>query len=307
MPDYILHHYDASPFARKAQWYFGFKGLAWRSVVIPMVMPKPLLMPLTGGYRRTPVMQIGADVYFDTSLIAAELERRHPAPSFYPAGGEGMAAMLTAYADQNLFLPAANFSLAHLADKLPAEFFDDRAKLMNRPPTPVEKLKAAVPLFKSQMYLQLDRLENALADGRQFLLGDKPGLADFAVAHPLWMVGCNSGKRVAAGLDPYPAARAWLARVDGIGTGTRTELDAREALAIAKAAAPETPGASEDVEGAPRLGARVSAQSEDRTPEPVVGEVVLVRRNEVALRRNDPEVGEIVVHMPRAGFVFKPA
>ncbi|MCW5770563.1 MAG: glutathione S-transferase family protein [Rhodospirillaceae bacterium] len=306
MPDFILHHYDASPFAHKAQWYFGFKQLAWRSVVIPMVMPKPLLMPLTGGYRRTPVMQIGADIYFDTSLIAAELERRQPAPSFYPAGGEGMAAMMTAYADQNLFLPAANFSLAQLADRMPAGFFEDRAAMMNRPVTPVEKIKAAVPLFKTQMYMQLDRVESLLADGRAFALGDKAGLADFALAHPLWMVGYNSGKRVAAGLDPYPTVRAWLARVEAIGTGTRTEMEAAEALAIAKAATPETPRASEEIEGAPKLGTRVSAISEDRTPEPVVGEVVMVRRNEVALGRRDPEAGEIVVHMPRAGFIFKP-
>jgi glutathione S-transferase len=263
-------------------------------------------MPLTGGYRRTPVMQIGADIYCDTSLIAAELERRHPAPSFYPAGGEGMAAMLTAYADQNLFLPAANFGLSQVADKLPPAFFEDRARMMNRPATPVEKIKAATPLFKAQMYIQLDRLAGALGDGRPFLLGDAPGLADFAVAHPLWLVGYGSGKRVAAGLDPYPVVRAWLARVEGIGTGTRSELDAKEALAIAKAAAPETPGPSEEVEGAPRLGAMVSAMAEDRTPEPVVGEVVRVRRNEVALRRNDREVGEIVVHLPRAGFAFKP-
>ncbi len=158
MPEIILHQYDSSPFAYKARLYMGFKKLAWRAVEIPMVMPKPLLMPLTGGYRKTPVMQIGADIYFDTSLIAAELERRHPSPSFYPAGGEAMAQIFTAWADQNLFLPAANFSLSLVAEKLPAVFFEDRAKMMNRPVTPVEKMKAATPLFKMQMCLQLDRL-----------------------------------------------------------------------------------------------------------------------------------------------------
>jgi glutathione S-transferase len=307
VPDYILHHYDTSPFAQKSRWCFGLKQLAWRSVVIPLVMPKPLLMPLTGGYRRTPVMQIGADIYFDTSLIAAELERRQPSPTLYPAGGEGLAAIFTGWADQNLFLPCVNFALSQVADRLPPEFFEDRAKMRGVPPTPVEKIKAALPLFKSQMYLQLDRLASVLADGRQFLLGDKPGLADFSAAHPVWMVGMGSGKRVAAGLDPYPSVRAWLERVNAVGAGTRTELDAKEALAIAKAATPETPRPSEEVEGAPKLGARVSLQTEDRVPEPVVGEVVGVWRNEVAIRRNDPEAGEIVVHAPRAGFIIRPA
>jgi len=307
VPDFILHHYDSSPFAQKARWYFGLKKLAWRSVAIPMVMPKPLLMPLTGGYRKTPILQIGADVYFDTSLIAAEIERRQPAPTLFPVGGEGMAAVLGAWGDQNLFLPAANFSLSQLADRLPASFFEDRAKMMNRPVTPIEKIKAATPLFKSQMYLQLDRLVDIFADGRKFLLGDRPGLADFAVAHPLWMVGMNSGKRVAAGLDPYPSVRAWVERVAAVGEGTRTEMSGEEALALAKAAAPEKPRESEPVEGAPALGARVSVQTEDRAPEPVTGEVVLVRRNEIAIRRNDPEAGEIVVHFPRAGFIVRPA
>lgn len=307
MPDYILHQYDASPFAYKARLCMGFKKLAWRAVEIPMVMPKPLLMPLTGGYRKTPVMQIGADIYFDTSLIAAELERRNPDPTFYPAGGEAMAQIFTAWADQNLFLPAANFSLSLVADKLPPVFFEDRAKMMNRPATPVDKMKAATPLFKMQMCLQLDRLANLLSDGRDFLLGPKPGLADIAVAHPLWMAAKNSGKRSAAAFDPYPAVRAWIDRVDAIGQGTRTPVSGEEALAVAKAATPETPRASEEIEGAPKLGSRISVVTEDRTPEPVVGEVVFVARNEVAIRRSAPETGEVVIHVPRAGFVFRPA
>jgi glutathione S-transferase len=307
VPDYILHQYDSSPFAYKARLCMGFKKLAWRAVEIPVVMPKPLLMPLTGGYRRTPVMQIGADIYLDTSLIAAELERRHPSPSFYPAGGAAMAQIMTAWADQNLFLPAANYSLSIVADKLPAAFFEDRAKMMNRPVTPLEKMKAATPLFKMQMSLQLDRLANLLADGRSYLLGDKPGLADIAVQHPLWMAAKNSGRRSAAAFDAYPVLRAWIDRVDAIGQGTRSAMSGEEALAIAKAASPEPPRASEEIEGAPKLGSRVSIQTEDRTPEPVVGEVVFVDRNEIAIRRSAPEVGDVVVHAPRVGFMIRSA
>ena len=39
----------------------GFKGLAWKSVEQPPILPKPDLTPLTGGYRRIPVLQEGAD------------------------------------------------------------------------------------------------------------------------------------------------------------------------------------------------------------------------------------------------------
>ena len=81
MSDLILHHYPTSPFAEKARLMLGFKNLAWRGVEIPPIAPKPDLTPLTGGYRRTPVLQDGADVWCDTRLIARELERRVPSPT----------------------------------------------------------------------------------------------------------------------------------------------------------------------------------------------------------------------------------
>ena len=56
----ILHHFDQSLFSEKIRVIFGFKRLTWTSVRISRIMPRPNLMPLTGGYRRTPVMQIGA-------------------------------------------------------------------------------------------------------------------------------------------------------------------------------------------------------------------------------------------------------
>src|ERR1700742_3341774 len=80
MADLILHHYPNSPFAEKVRVGLGLKQLAWKSVIIPNMMPKPDLMPLTGGYRKTPVLQVGADIYCDTQLIMLEIERRCPKP-----------------------------------------------------------------------------------------------------------------------------------------------------------------------------------------------------------------------------------
>ena len=48
MADLILHHYPLSPFAEKIRLMLGLKGLSWRSVHIPMLMPKPGLVALTG-------------------------------------------------------------------------------------------------------------------------------------------------------------------------------------------------------------------------------------------------------------------
>ena len=79
MTEPILHHYPVSPFAEKIRTMLGFKRLGWKSVQIPVVLPKHDVVALTGGYRKTPILQIGADIYCDTALIARVLERlAHP-------------------------------------------------------------------------------------------------------------------------------------------------------------------------------------------------------------------------------------
>ena len=103
MSELILHHYAMSPFSEKVRLIMGFKKLTWRSVLIPPVMPKPDVIALTGGYRKTPVLQIGADIYCDTALIARVLEARQPPPTLYPADAP-LAVPLGQWADNYLFL-----------------------------------------------------------------------------------------------------------------------------------------------------------------------------------------------------------
>ena len=74
----ILHQYDISPFSQKAQKMMGLKGLAWSSVEMPLIAPKPDVEALTGGYRGTPVLQIGADVFVDNWMIARALDQAAP-------------------------------------------------------------------------------------------------------------------------------------------------------------------------------------------------------------------------------------
>ena len=127
MTDIILHHYDTSPYSEKVRLGLGLKGLAWASVEIPVIMPKPNLTALTGGYRKTPVLQIGADIYCDSQLIMRELERRRPSPSFYPAG-RGAADALAWWVEKTTFLPAVSIAFAKRPDALPEGFLEDRAK-----------------------------------------------------------------------------------------------------------------------------------------------------------------------------------
>ena len=111
MSELIFHHYAMSPFAEKVRLVFGYKNLAWKSVIIPMIMPKPDVIALTGGYRKTPILQIGADVYCDTALICRVLDRLHPEPPLYPAAAEGAANILAQWADSALFWSAIPYTL----------------------------------------------------------------------------------------------------------------------------------------------------------------------------------------------------
>ena len=306
MAELILHHYEGSPFAHKIRAVLGFKGLAWRSVEIPMIMPKPDLMPLSGGYRRTPVLQVGADIYHDTQLIAAELEHRHPAPILYPQGGEGLAHALTFWADGALFGAVTGAAFAHIADRMPPAFFADRAAMRGQEPAPPEKIMAAAPRLVAELNRTLHMVDGWLADGRPFLLGDAAGLADFSIFHPFWMVN-RAGRKNAALLEPFPNIRGWLDRIAAFGTGSPTELDAQDALDIARSADPADPGESAPDDAGPTLGQTVSVLAADRVPEAVVGEVVAVRRNEVVVRRADDRVGTVHNHFPRSGYIIRPA
>ena len=141
MSELILHHYAASPFAQKARLLLGFKGLAWHSVHIPPMMPKPDLTALSGGYRKTPVLQAGADIYCDTALIARRLEQEKSAPALFPLGQELVVSAFAAWADSVVFQHAVSLvfqpeSAAVRFAKMPPEmlkaFVADRAGLFRR-------------------------------------------------------------------------------------------------------------------------------------------------------------------------------
>ena len=165
----ILHHFDRSPFSEKIRVVFGHKGLSWRSVRIPPIMPKPDLMPLTGGYRRTPVMQIGADVFCDTQIIIREIERRFPSPTLFPPGAAGVPWGLSSWTDRTLFQNAVTLVFGALGPKVPQAFVEDRSQLRGAK-FDLDKMRAAIPQMRDQLRAQLGWIETQLSDGRKWLL-----------------------------------------------------------------------------------------------------------------------------------------
>lgn len=299
MSELILHHYDGSPFSEKIRLIFGRKGLAWRSALQPNIMPKPELVPLTGGYRRIPVLQIGADVYCDSQRIARELERRFPAPTLYPDGSEGLCHAVNLWADRMLFQSSVPVVFGKIGPAVPKEFIEDRRKLMGG--GDFAAFIQAAPLFAEQLRAHAQLLEAQLADGRPFLLGSTPSFADFAAYHPVWFL--RAIPPAAASLAEFSGVGKWAERVAAIGHGKRSEIAPSEALAVARQAEP-LPGAGV-ARGEPNglvAGERVSVVPDDYGFDPVAGELVAADVHEVAVRRSSPETGEVVVHFPRAGF-----
>lgn len=309
MHELILHHYPTSPFAEKARLMLGFKQLSWRSVLIPPVMPKPDLTALTGGYRKTPVLQVGADIYCDTALIARRLEAEKATPALFPEGQEFNVASFAQWADALVFQHAVSLvfqpeSIAARFGSLPPEFLKtfiaDRSALFSGGQAsrlPLEQARHQWPSLMGRLQQQLEREEG------DFLFGE-PSLADFAMAHPLWFL---RGTPVTAPLvDDYPAVAAWLARVLGFGHGSFSQMSGEEAVALAREAspAPLPEEALVDPNGF-QVGQRVAIAAIDYGVDPVEGELLFSGREELVLRREDPRAGILHVHFPRIGFAIK--
>jgi glutathione S-transferase len=314
MNDLILHHYPSSPFSEKIRLILGAKKLPWKSVFIPSVQPKPDLVPLTGGYRKTPVLQVGADVYCDTALICDVLEHVRPEPTLYPPHLKGVCRIFAQWADSTLFWAAMAYNLQakgaqELFGKLPPAvgeaFLNDRKAMRNN----MTQLRPGDATSAYRSYLR--RLAN-MVDEHDFLFGAEPCVADFAAYHGLWFTRTQV-PGMAEILNATPSVGEWMARMAAIGHGASTKLSSADALALAAAVEPQPAGgnllvdsAFQDDHGIP-LGAPVTIAAESFGPETTDGELIAATRTHYSLRRSDPRVGTIHVHFPRIGYVLRAA
>ncbi len=306
----VLHHYPVSPFAEKARLMLGYKRLAWKSVQIPLIMPKPDVVALTGGYRRTPILQLGADIYCDTALIARVLERLAPAPSFFPQGDTYAQQAAAHFADTTLFwntvpvgfTPGTGMMNKFFKDAAPeylAAFGRDRSGFRGG------SRRGPAHECKANLMGLLPRIEAQFS--APYLFGAAPCYADFSLYHALWPLWLPEDLRPM--IAAHPRTLAFMERMSAIGHGKPSEISSAEALRLASASKPEP------VKGAVALetnGIALSAQAAvmpiDTGLDPVVGELLNASADEFVLRRTDARAGTVHVHFPRFGFqINKPA
>lgn len=306
----ILHEYPESPYAEKIRLALKLKNLAYSRVHIPSIMPKPDLMPLTGGYRRTPVMQIGADIYCDTAIILRELEARYAMPTLKLPGHEGLAQMVAGWTDGRWFQTSVAVIFGAIGDSVPQEFKDDRAKMSGRD-FDTEAMKQVAPMMRDQWRARLMLLEERLQGGRgagsgNYLIGAKPGLVDVHAYMNVWFVMQRVPDFVEACFETATLTKAWYERLRDVEGQTPETIDGKTALEVAKASAPRLVAATtrnEQQSFAP--GEPVAIAPDDYGRDWVEGELVHADSQRIILQRVSDETGPLHVHFPRAGYLVR--
>ncbi len=300
----ILHHYPPSLFSEKVRALFGYLDMDWQSVIIPPIMPRPHLMPLTGGYRKTPVMQIGAHVYCDTAIICRTLAARAGDDTLYRHGFA--ADQVARWADTELFRTtvALNFSPEAVAGQMSQmsaadmeAFAKDRAELSGGAPMVATAPDAA----RAQFQGDLARLDASLTE--PFLFGDAPTIADFSVYHCLWFIDGNPANR--SMLDGWPNVRDYITRMAAYGHGNSTELTPEAALEIGTTSTPalDFPAVVDPrFAGSHKAGDSVSVSANDYGRNPLNGRLMHWSATEIIIERKDAQAGQIMLHVPNVGF-----
>lgn len=301
----IFHAYPQSPVAEKVRVAFGIKGLSWRSVEIPRLPPKPMLTALTGGYRRTPVMQIGADIYCDSQCIIRELERRYPSPTLMPTSEAGLMWCLSRWTDGTLFDQTVRHVLGAAGDGLDKEFAADRGRLYLGEDwaAGLKQANADLPHLVSQMRAPLSWLNAQLSDGRAFLLGAQPAAIDAQFYHVVWFLRGRWSDGPSF-LSEFKDLVRWEGNIREIGHGTSSAMDPRDAIARAKDLEPTaiTGVAAYDPQGI-FVGQPVTIRPDVNGGEqPVAGKIRYADAQTVVIERTATDLGTVCVHFPRAGY-----
>ena len=312
--DILLHHYAQSPFSEKIRLALAYKELAWGSVIIPPIMPKPNLMPLTGGYRKTPVMQIGQHIICDSLLMTKVLDQIQPAKTLFPAAQLAAVEALSRWGDGEFFrmtLPIAFQPeglpqlFAGFSEDVLANFAGDRQTMFKD----ASVSSISTSMAKRFLQINLPKFETTLNASGAYFFGAEPTAADFSIYHPLWFVDL-------AGLLPdiiedFPAVKNWFGLLSDLSSAATEEIADTQALTIAKEDTTDWQPLGSPIKLVKaEIGSPVAVIANDYGKDPVVGELIACTTEEIIIKR-DAEVNgestEVYVHFPQFGFEIKKA
>lgn len=295
----ILHQYDISPFSQKAQKMLALKGLSWTSVEMPMIAPKPHVEALTGGYRGTPVLQMGADVFVDNWMIARALDDAAPDAPAINARGPLSDGALYAWGER-LFTPLLHSALAAYQSQWDADFLADRKRVF--PDVDFDTLAAGDLDRHSQVRAYLGAVEAELALCGNYLGGEHADSWDIHVWGMVWMIHSALPDLVPI-VEGYSGVVAWYERMVALGTGARTDAEiavAWESLNAAEPRALPTTAADEPLKAWLGQSVQISAGSADRGG--ARGRLLAIDHEQVVLAVTPIEGVDAQVWFPRFGY-----
>ncbi len=296
----ILHHYPQSPVAEKVRIVLGIKSLKWHSVIIPRIPPKPDLMPLTGGYRQTPVMQIGADIYCDSQCIIRELERRYPQPTLFPGGSQGMAWGVSQWTDGPLFKTTIAVIFANPSEDMPEHFVADRLPLYFHSHVTLASLKESLADNLANLRAQIGWMDDRLTQ-RKFMLGTEPGLPDAVSYYLIWFIHGRYRKGNEF-LAEFKHVCRWQKDMAAIGHGSSVDMSAEEALAAALATESDSSNVIDPLDAQGLTADQKVQVIADNQCSRITGTLRSITRDEIVINYQHPRVGNVAIHFPRAGF-----
>lgn len=297
---FILHHYGMSPFSEKIRLMLGYAGVPWQSLASPEMPPRPNIDPLSGGYRRIPIGQLGADIFCDSRVISAEIARLSGKPSLDPANGSDWVQEYAARLEGEVFWAAVlsmspGIAIRQLLRNVgiwkTLRFIKDRAGVSRNARVKLPSAQQARAIFTAH----LEDLEQRVVS--DFLAGDLPSHLDFAAYHPLWF-------QQVVGETPLPAdlrlLARWYRRMSAFGHGQDVPITRRDAFAAARDNAPRPLAASHTQDAL--IGSAVTVSPADYALDGVQGTLVGSSADRWIVARETPEFGLLHVHFPRAGF-----
>ena len=295
----ILHHYELSPYAEKVRSMLGFKALQWHSVLSPEMPPRPNIDPLSGGYRRIPIMQIGADIFCDSTVIVEEIASITLDSSMAREGLIDWQIALVDRAEKEIFFAVANSSsplksLGTVVSKMGLRkswrFLKDRAGMMKGARMRLHSREKSIELLDSFFVDVNERLDNS-----PFLGGEEPNLCDFAVYNPVWFYTVLGGSKLP---ETCSALIQWSESMARLGHADRVESD--QAFAFEQAL--QNPRPQGPALAAIRPARAVAINPDDYALDPVKGELVAESDTRWIIARNTADFGTLHVHFPKRGF-----
>lgn len=300
MNDFILHHYPYSPYSEKIRAMLNYAGIDWLSVIHKEMPPRPFLSPLAGNYGRIPVAQIGADVFCDSNIIAAEIARLSNKPELDLANAnKEVLAFVDKVEGKIFFACVLGGGSAKLGKKIRqsmslwdiGRFFVDRIK-MGATATTENMIKLGDA--KKIMRAHFKEMETLLADRKSdFLFGDKPNIGDFAAYHSMWFVR-DAGE--CAFVNNYPLVCAWMDRIKSAGIDKSKILSGEQALEIANKAKPRDLGLTiQD-------GKSVAIGPSDYRQQKTKGKLMFEDDRRWVIECENEQVGKVHVHFPKRAY-----